>query len=39
MVSELLATQQRIDDMIFEITDATGSLVAELPFYCCAQLL
>lgn len=37
MVSELLANHEPIDDMI-EITDATGALVAELPFHCCAQL-
>ncbi|EPE96320.1 DUF6894 family protein [Rhizobium grahamii] len=38
MVSELLANHEPIDEMIFEIADATEALVAELPFHCCAQL-
>ncbi|MBY5399498.1 hypothetical protein HFN01_32370 [Rhizobium leguminosarum] len=38
MVSELVANEEPIDGLIFEITDGTGTLVAELPFHMCVSL-
>ncbi|ACS55826.1 conserved hypothetical protein [Rhizobium leguminosarum bv. trifolii WSM1325] len=38
MISELVANDEPIDGLAFEITDDTGALVAELPFQLCASL-
>ncbi|TAX38923.1 DUF6894 family protein [Rhizobium leguminosarum] len=38
MVSELIANNEPIDGMTFEITDSEGHFVAELPFHCFNQV-
>ena len=38
MVAELIIYHEPLADLIFEIADAEGRLVAELPFHCCASL-
>jgi hypothetical protein len=38
MVSELVANDEPIDGLSFEIADCNGFLVAAIPFHCCARL-
>jgi hypothetical protein len=38
MVAELMIHDEPLANLIFEIADAEGRLVAALPFHCCASL-
>jgi len=38
IVAEAIQLDEGVGEMVFEITDCEGQLVAELPFRCCARL-